>query len=245
MFIVRSRKKHGTHRAGYFWPARQAPSIQDVRGTATAQPTVVHVPRFGHPCSEKGTHWPRVLLRPFTFPLLRHVETGAKKPGLYARCRASPPCGRSVRGAYSYLAERTSQSSPHQPEHELRCVEPLRCRDHRVTPVCDAVPGLRIAIVGSWAPNTGSTAFRPARGDGLRCDRGDIVASGNSDDGGCGGSARHPLPHIEAHYVLWLLAGHGIVCWGPPCGTRQGLCLWTNGSDPHRFSKGTSNSSGS
>ena len=153
------------------------------------------------------------------------VETGAKKPGLYARCRASPPCWRSVRGAYSYLAERTSQSSPHQPEHELRCVEPLRCRDHRVTPVCDAVPGLRIAIVGSWAPNTGSTAFRPARGDGLRCDRGDIVASGKSNDGGCGGSARHPLPHIEAHYVLWLLAGHGIVCWGPPCGTRQGLLL--------------------
>lgn len=67
----------------------------------------------------------------------------------------------------------------------------------------------------------------------LRCDREVIVASGNSDDDGCGGSARHPLPHSGAHYVLWLLAEHGIVCWGPPCGTRQGLvlalCLWTNG----------------
>lgn len=94
-----------------------------------------------------------------------------------------------------------------------------------MTSVRDAVPGLRTIVAGSWAPNTGSTAFRPARSDGPRCDREVILASGNSEDGGCGGSARHPLPDSKAHHVLWLLAEHGIVCWGPPCGTRQGLVL--------------------
>jgi hypothetical protein len=29
----------------------------------------------------------------------------------------------------------------------------------------------------------------------------------------------------RGYHILWLLAEHGIVCWGPPCGTQQGLVL--------------------
>jgi hypothetical protein len=29
----------------------------------------------------------------------------------------------------------------------------------------------------------------------------------------------------RGYHILWLLAENGIVCWGPPCGTQQGLVL--------------------